>query len=60
MKWVNIGVDSQEDRLRIAGILCENGYKVYCKSVKSPYRLSAEHYVCVLLSEAEMTDDEED
>lgn len=60
MKWVHIGVDNQEDRLRIAGILCENGYKVYCKPVRSPYRLSAEHYVCVLLSDAVISDAEEE
>lgn len=54
-KWVNLGIDSQDDRLRVAGILCESGYQVYCKSVKSPYKLSSEHYVCVLINSDEIT-----
>lgn len=60
MKWVNLRVDNQEDRLRIAAALCESGYQVYCKSVKRPYTISSEHYVCVLLDPDEITNDGEE
>lgn len=60
MKWVKLRVDNQEDRLRIAAALCESGYKVYCKSVRSTYTLSMEHYVCVLLTPDEIMNEDED
>lgn len=58
MEWLNLRVDNHEDRLRIAAALCESGYQVYCKSVKIPYSLSSEHYVCVLISPDETTNDD--
>lgn len=56
MKWVNLRVDNQEDRLRIAAALCESGYQVYCRFVKHPSSLSSEHYVCVMLDAGEVTE----